>query len=152
MDALIDALRERNTIFNRNLTDLLLDEILKTDLQLLPYIPHAGLKFPELPHFLVQKQTIINVKNTDNRFFGFAVLSALHLRAKNPQHPLWNDRFFAKAGLDQIHYAVSHEQIPANEDKLKTCIIHFTYWDDEANSRTAVYISIKLYPNPIGLL
>ena len=152
LDSLIDTIRERHISFNRNVSGLVLDEILKTDLQLVEYVPLAGLKFRELPTFLEKKHAIINVKNTDNRCFGYAVLSALHPRAKNPQRPFWYDRFFAKEGLDQLQYPVTHDHIPASEDKIKTCINLFTFWDDEGKARTPVYISTKLYPNTIDLL
>ena len=52
---------------------------------------------------------------------------------------------FAKEGLDQIPYPVTHEQISAIEDKLTLCInLH-----DEGKARTPVYISTKLYPNTL---
>ena len=122
----------------------MLDEILKTDIQLVEYIPLAGLSFRELPTFLEKKHAIINVKNSDNRCFGYPLLSALHPRAKDPQRPFWYNRFFTKEGLDQIPYPVTHDQIPAIEDKLKVCINLFPLWDDEGQARTPVSISTKL--------
>ena len=63
----------------------MLDEILKTDLQMLAYLTLAGLKFQELTNSLAKKQAIINVKIKDNRCFGYSVLSALYSVAKDPQ-------------------------------------------------------------------
>ena len=130
----------------------MLDEIINSDLQVAEYIPLAGLKFRRLPAFLEKKHAIVNVKNEDTRCFGYSLLSALHLRAKDPQRPFWYKRFFAKEGLDQIPCAVTHDQIPAIEDKLKVCINLFSFWDDEGKARTPVYHSTKLYPNTIDLL
>ena len=152
LDSLIETLRERHITFNRNLSGLVLDEILKADFQLVEVIPLAGLKLRELTTCIAKKRAIINVKNNDNRCFVYAVFSALHPPAQHPERPFWYDRFFAKEGLDQIPYPVTQDQIPAIEDKLKTCINLFTFWDDEGNARTPVYISTKLYPNTIDLL
>ena len=49
LDTLIDTLRERHMIFIRNLSGLMFDDILKTDLPLTEYISLADLKFRELP-------------------------------------------------------------------------------------------------------
>ena len=152
LDSLINILRERNIRFNQERSGLVLEEILKTDLKVVEYVPLAGLKFRQLPPFLASKQAIINVNNTDNRCFGYALLSALHPRTKNPQRPLWYEPLFAKEGLDNIQYPVTHDQIPTIEDKLKICINLFTFWDDEGRARTPVYISNKPYTNNIDLL
>ena len=138
LDFLIDTIRERHITFNRNLSGLVLDEISKSDLQLVEVIPLAGLKFRELPHFLAQKQAIINVKNTDNRCFEYKILSAIQPRVKNPQRPFYYDRFCVKEGLDQLLYPVTHGQIPTIEDKLKICINLFIYWDEEGKARTPI--------------
>ena len=69
IDALIDTIRERHISFKRNLSGLVRFEILKTDLQVVEYIPLAGLKFREITNFLAKKQAIINVRNMVNRCF-----------------------------------------------------------------------------------
>ena len=69
VDSIIDTIRDRHIIFKRNLPGLVLDEVLKTELQLAEYIPLGGLKFPQRPTFLAKKQAIINFKNRDNRGF-----------------------------------------------------------------------------------
>ena len=45
LDAMNDALRERHINFKGNLSGLLIDEILKTNLLVVQYIPLLGLKF-----------------------------------------------------------------------------------------------------------
>ena len=52
---------------SRNLSGLVLDKIITSELQPLEVIPLAGLKFRKLPKFLTKKQAIFYVKNTDNR-------------------------------------------------------------------------------------
>ena len=64
LDTVIDTLRERHITFNHNLSGLVLDEIIKTDLQLAEYIPLAGLKLRQLLTFLAKKEAIIKVKKT----------------------------------------------------------------------------------------
>ena len=64
-DSLIDTFRERHITFNRNLSGLLLDEIIKSDLRVAEYIPRTGLKFQELPPFPEKKHAVINLKNTE---------------------------------------------------------------------------------------
>ena len=66
LNSLIDSIRERHNTFSRNISGLVLDEIMKTDIQQLEDLPLAGLKFLELPSFLAMKRAIINVENTDN--------------------------------------------------------------------------------------
>ena len=100
LDSLIDVLRERHIHFNRNLSGLVLEEIIKTDIRVIEYVPLAGLKYRKLPTFLAKKHAIINVNNTDNRCFGYALLSALHPHDKNPQRSQWYEPLFAKEGLE----------------------------------------------------
>ena len=54
--------------------------------------------------------------------------------------------------LDQIDYPVTHNQIPAIEDKLKLSINLFTFWDDKGQARNRIYISNKPYQNTNDLL
>ena len=62
----------------------MLNEFIKTDIQLAEYIPLPGLKFRELPNYLAKKNALVNVQNTDNSCFRYAVLSALPPCATNP--------------------------------------------------------------------
>ena len=142
VDSLLNILRERNIRFNQERSGFVLDEILKTD-KVVEYVLLAGLKFRKVPPFLASKQAIINVKNTDNRCFGYALLSDLNPRAKDPQRPLWYEPLFAKERLDNIQYPVNHEQIPTIEDRLKICINLFTIWDEEGNESMHIGLHLR---------
>ena len=148
--SLIDTIRVRDITVNRNLSGLVLDEIIKSDLQLVELIHLAGLKFSELPQFLALKHAIVNEQKTDNRSFGDAVLCALPPRPKNHIRPIWYDRFITKEGLEQICYAVTNEEIPAIEDKLKVCINLFPSWDDEGSMHAGLNLNQTL-PQHNGL-
>ena len=53
--------------------------------------------------FLVKKKAIINVRNTDHRCFGYALLSYLvhgMAYAKDPGKPEQYDKYFAMYNLD----------------------------------------------------
>lgn len=59
-----------------------LAQIIELNIQVSSYDPYAGASYINLPKFLQDKKAIINVQNTDNECFKYAVLSALY-PAKN---------------------------------------------------------------------
>ena len=152
LDEVMKILRQRNANFNQLNSGLILDEILRTDVKVVDYLPLMGLKFRELPPFLSKKRAIINVQNTDNRCFGYALLSALEPAQANPHRSTNYDHYFTRYGLDKIQYPVTINQIPEIEDQVQVCINVFTFWDDEGRARTPVYISSKPYNKTIDLL
>ena len=87
LDSRMHIILERHTLLNLNLSGLVLDEILKTDLQVAEEIPLAVLNIRQLPFLLSQKKAIINVKNSDNRSFRYAILSARHPRKLDTERP-----------------------------------------------------------------
>ena len=68
----------RNENFMQNGSNLQISRIFYVSLPMTRFAPLAGSGYKELPQFLDNKGAIINVKNTDNRCFGYAILSALH--------------------------------------------------------------------------
>ena len=62
--------------FIRKESGFVLTEIIKCDLFILKYNP-IGSGYVPLPKFFANKKAIVNVRNSDNRCFGYAVLSAL---------------------------------------------------------------------------
>ena len=67
---------------NENLvqrSDLTIDKLVDATLLMSDYIPlRAGKGYKEIPPFLAHKWAIINVKNNDNRCFGYSILAGLH--------------------------------------------------------------------------
>ena len=106
----------------------------------------------ELPQFLKNKRAIINVKNQDNRCFGYALLSALCPAPYNPGEVYWYKNKFTEYHLDQIQYPVTVDKIPQIEDQLQINICIFSYFDDEGKGRYPIYVSQKNYSNTIDLL
>lgn len=62
-----------------------LSEILELNIQISSFDPCSGSSYIPLPKFLQSKKAIINVKNTDNQCFKYAILSALFPENKNAE-------------------------------------------------------------------
>ena len=86
-----------------------------------------------------------------NRCFGYAVLSALHRRGKDPQRARWYETVFAKRGLQNIQYPVTHDHIPTIVDKLKICI-NIGPSGTMTGEHSRVYISNKPYRKKPSIL
>lgn len=52
------------------------------------YEPINGSSYIELPSFIQNKGAVINVNNSDNECFNWAVLSALHVPQRDPKNTL----------------------------------------------------------------
>ena len=106
----------------------------------------------ELPAFLEHKNCIINVKNIDERCFGYAVLSSFHpssMHANDPQS--YNGRFSLR-GLDKIHYPVAIRDIPDIEKQLEIGINVYSFNDDSVRARYPLHIWKEEYEVNIDLL
>ena len=77
LDEITQAILIRNAHFNRQNSGLVLDDILNFRFKITEFNPLSGRGYQELPQFLAKKHAIINVKNSDERCFGYAVVSAL---------------------------------------------------------------------------
>ena len=84
----------RNENLVQNGSNLQISRIFYVSLAMIRFAPLAGSGYQELPEFLDNKGAIINVKNTDNRCFGYAILSALHPLQVNAQRA---DRYIYNA-------------------------------------------------------
>ena len=93
-----------------------------------------GAAFAPLPKFLANKKAIVNVRNSNNRCFGYAVLSAL----KDPlpghmknQANSYKEIDFQTNGLADINYPIPVEAVPDLEEKLQMSINIFSFYDYE---------------------
>ena len=140
-ELIFKQIETKNDHLVRSKTGLIIDEIHWASIFLSKFNPVSGEKFHPLPNFLKNKHAIINIQNTDNRCFGYAILSFLHPVKKNAHLPIFYDKFFNQHGLDKINYPVEIDQIPEIEEMLKIAINVFSFFDDEGKARYPKYIS-----------
>ena len=109
----------------------------------------AGSNYKALPAFLKKKHAIVNVRNQDNRCFGYAVLSAIyHGRLANAAQNThayraanYTAEMFQQHQLDGLDYPVTPADVPEIERRVGLSINVFAYYDDEGRARYPVYIS-----------
>ena len=84
----------------------------------------------KLPEYIARKKCVVNVKNTDNRFFGYRILASRVIHRGTPnRHGDYDDQFEPNT-LQRIHNPVQPNQIPVLEHTLKTKISVFNFYDD----------------------
>ena len=71
---LADRIKQHNANYIRDKSGLVLAGISQLVLRGVKYAPLAGRGYQELPKFLQSKKAILNIRNTDNRCFGYAIL------------------------------------------------------------------------------
>ena len=152
LDAAAEDIMNRNANFIRDKSGLVLEDIVELKFFIFKKRNLYGRSYKELPKFLKSKHAIINVKNRDNRCFGYAVLSALSEIQHHADAPYQYCGLFAQYGLNQLDYPVTIADIPAIEDILLVTINVFSFGDDQGRMRYPLYISKKVYPKCIDLL
>ena len=144
MHSIVETLRARHANFMREKSGLRLEEVRMADVQIakVEHFAYSGRGYTPLPKFLLNKKAIVNVKNTDERCFGYALLSALHPDASNVSRPSSYDRYFREnTELDSLQYPVQTDQFEDVENRLKVPFNVFTYYDDEGRARYPLYLS-----------
>ncbi len=154
---LLETLNQELILKNENFiqlkSGLVLKNISKITMSVAVHQPLAGSQFQNLPPFLQNKKCIINVKNTDNRCFGYAILAQLEPNKHHMNNPAsYKAQFFAKHHLDLIQYPVQPADIPAIEGNLPFAINVFSFNDDLGRSRFPIYVSPKANTPMIDLL
>ena len=144
LQQLAAELKVRNETLLRLQSVLNLVEIKAAHLNLADHKPLTrGASYTPLPSFLAHKTAIINVKNKDERCFGYAILSAI-FPVDNANHPdktfHYNDKFNWH-GMDKLKYPVEIEDIPSIEMDLNISINVFSFHDDAGHARYPEYLS-----------
>ena len=104
LQAFASQIKVRNENMLRLQSFLNLSSVSHLELHLAEHNPLVtGSTFVELPTFLAQKYCIVNVQNTDDRCFGYAVLSAVYPigRDDHPNQPHHYNWRFNWRGLDR---------------------------------------------------
>ena len=113
------------------------------------YEPLSGLSWKPLPKFIDRKYAIVNIKNKDNRCFGYAMLFFLErpqLASRNYQRPaLYTDTMFERNNMIDLPYPIQPSGVSNYEDLLQTNINVFSFVDDEGKARYPMFISRKNY-------
>ena len=113
-----------------------------------------GRTYQLLPQFLARKEAILNVKNNDDRCFGYSVVSAMCAvgRKDHANRPSHYDDKFSQFGLDKISYPVNVEDIEEIEKKLQIGINVFGFYDDMGMARYPLFLSKGKYSKEVDLL
>ena len=115
----------------REKSGLVLSRIINCNIFIIKYNP-LGAAYAKLPEFLAKKRAIVNVRNHDNRCFGYAVLSAImdplpgHRKS---EASYYTEEDFKQYGLDKIDYPVAVETVSDLKLQLQTRFNLFGIWD-----------------------
>ena len=84
----------------------------RLDLHVASYKPLKGSSLVELPVWLSAKKAVVNVNNTDNKCFMWAVLSAIHPQAKDPNRVAKYKQYETELDFTGINFPVTIDDIP----------------------------------------
>ena len=113
----------------------------------------------ELPPVLSAKKAVINVKNTDERCFGWALLSALHPADKDAQRISKYGQYWSKYDWTGIQFPVDPRKaktataLEAFEKRNNVCFTILGMVDEQCETFNPLYQTSNLdEPNPVILL
>ena len=119
------------------------------------YIPLACRCHRELPFYFKEKTAIINIQNTDDRCFGYALFWFVDppRNVKHNERPaLYTEQIFQRNDLTDLTYPISPNDVDIDEDQLQIIINVFSFLEDKGKARHPLFISKKLYPRTANLL
>ena len=152
---LTDRIKEFNAKFIKDKSGLRLSGILQLILKMAKYQPLQGSGWQPLPDYLEKKKAIVNIKNEDERCFGYALLFFLDRPrySHNLRRPYYyTPAIFKRNGLDALPYPISPNDVHLYEDKLNVNINVFSFFDDEGRARHPMVVSRKTFPRVANLL
>ena len=148
-----DEVLERNANYMRHESGLIIDCVHESRLSVGTYNP-IGATFAALPPFLANKKAIINVKNDDNRCFGYALLSCLMdgKMGNDASNARRYGNHFREYKLDALHYPVEIADLLEIERSLNISMNVYSFFDDTGAARYPVYVSQHKGEREIDLL
>ena len=156
IELLSNRIKVANSKFIRDKSGLVLAEIIKLYLKMASYQPLSGRSWKALPKFIENKKAVVNIKNTDNRCFGYALLFFLERPQSASKHierpALYTDIMFALNNLRDLPYHIKPSDVSNYEDILQININVFSFFDDEGKARYPMVISRKNYARWANLL
>ena len=114
-----------NPKFIRGKSSLVLAKIYSLCMNAVRFAPLSDALWSPLPKFIQNKKEIVNVKNEDERCFGYAIASALHPinRAYHTNQPQLYLLYLEQHHLNEIEYPVNPTDIPQLEVTLDFLLI-----------------------------
>ena len=119
------------------------------------YEPLKGLSSKLLPKFIENTKAVVNIRNKDNRCFGYAMLYILE-RPKNTcklnkQPNSYTNEMFESNNLLELPYPIHYSDVSKYEDLLQCNRNVFSFFDDDGKARYPMFISRKIYPRWVNL-
>ena len=120
---LTDRIKKFNAKFIRDKSGLRLAGVLHLILKMVKYAPLEGRGWQPVPVFLSKKEAIINIRNDDERCFGYSVLYFLE-RANLPERhcekvTIYTNVMFQRQHLDTLPYPIAPNNVHLYEDHSK---------------------------------
>ena len=156
LQILTDRISKFNSKFIREKSGQRLARVLKFILKMVKYAPLEERVWQTLQQFIEEKKTIINIKNDDERCFGYAFFYFLE-NANLPERHCYRasvhkDDMFRRHHLDTLLYSISWNDVYLYEDQLQININLFFFFDDEGLARHPLVIRRKNYVREANLL
>lgn len=115
IDSVLEVSNEMDIYTNKGSGWVFLD-LGTVELKTIVYQPLKGSSYIELPQYLKTKRAIINVKNTNNECFKYAIISALYPIDRNPQRPTQYEKHFDKLNWEGLSFPLELKKVKKFEE------------------------------------
>lgn len=152
---LCDVIWQRNQNFISQKSGLIVFQVHWGKITVGSFNPLRGAAYVELPPRIRAKKAVVNVKNTDEKCFAYAILAckyAHQVQQKTSNDPKHYTKYFAAEGLDQIQYPVAISELSEVERTLNIAVNVFSFTDDAGEGMYPAYLSQINRKEAINLL
>ena len=135
---------------------LQLSNIIELILKLAAFQSLKANSWKPLPKYLANKKAVVNIKNTDDRCFGYSLLYFIDPPQITQRHfdrpNNYTNEMFVRNNLDDLPYPISPRDLHQYKDRLETNINLFSFFNDEGKARYPLYSSRTNYQRTANLL
>ena len=153
---LTERILQHNANFIKEKSGLQLTNINELILKFAAFQPLKAGSWQALPKYLANKKAVTNIKNTDERCFGYALLYFLDPPNAHSYHlvrpTLYTREMFIRNHLDDLPYPISPRDVHLYEDRLQTSIAIVSFADDEGKKLFPMYSTKTEYSRTADLL
>jgi hypothetical protein len=140
---IIATVNARIDNFNQRGSNWQVERIIRCHLNFVPYRPTQGLSYFETPKVIGDKKCTINVQNSDNKCFLYAILAQTHAVAHN-QHRERVGHYLPHLNTlntDGIEFPMKIRQIPKFEAQNEHVSVNVLYYDCDDKYIAPLYVS-----------